>query len=240
MLFVLSSLVFSCPLCHSNSTELWHIQTHKPLIGREYHRCKVCDLIFVPSIFHWDKPAEIAIYQQHENNPNDLGYRKFLDRIKQPMLQQLALLKKSQKITNKPQAKITGLDFGCGPGPTLSLMFAEVRVSCANYDLYFANHPELLEQKYDFIVSTEVFEHLAQPADVMNQLVSCLKPEGILGIMTQRPRDLAAFQNWRYLADPTHISFFSEACFKWLAKHWQLEQVYLGSDVVLLKKTAGK
>ena len=230
---VLPCLVLPCPLCHSNATELWHIHTHKPLVGREYHRCKVCDLIFVPPAFHWDKPAEMAIYQQHENNPNDLGYRKFLDRIKQPMLQQLVLL-------NKSQDKITGLDFGCGPGPTLSLMFEEVGVSCANYDLYFANHPELLEQKYDFIVSTEVFEHLAQPADVMNQLVSCLKPEGILGIMTQRPRDLAAFQNWRYLADPTHISFFSEACFKWLAKHWQLELVYLGSDVVLLKKTAIK
>ena len=220
--------MFSCPLCHSNSTELWHTQTHKPLIGREYHRCQVCDLIFVPSIFHWDKPAEIAIYQQHENNPHDLGYRKFLDRIKQPMLQQLALLNKSKK-------EITGLDFGCGPGPTLSLMFEEVGLSCANYDLYFANHPELLQQTYDFIASTEVFEHLAKPADVMDQLVNCLKPQGILGIMTQRPRDLAAFQNWRYLADPTHISFFSEACFNWLAKHWQLEQVYLGSDVVLLK-----
>lgn len=222
--------MFSCPLCHSNSTELWHTQTHKPLIGREYHRCQVCDLIFVPSIFHWDKPAEIAIYQQHENNPHDLGYRKFLDRIKQPMLQQLALLNKSKK-------EITGLDFGCGPGPTLSLMFEEVGLSCANYDLYFANHPELLQQTYDFIASTEVFEHLAKPADVMDQLVNCLKPQGILGIMTQRPRDLAAFQNWRYLADPTHISFFSEACFNWLAKHWQLEQVYLGSDVVLLKNS---
>ena len=233
-----SCLVLPCPLCHSNATELWHIHTHKPLVGREYHRCKVCDLIFVPPAFHWDKPAEMAIYQQHENNPNDLGYRKFLDRIKQPMLQQLALLKKSQKTANKPEDKIAGLDFGCGPGPTLSLMLEEVGVSCANYDLYFANHPELLEQKYDFIVSTEVFEHLAQPAEVINQLVSCLKPQGILGIMTQRPRDLAAFQNWRYLADPTHISFFSEACFKWLAKHWQLEQVYLGSDVVLLKKVA--
>jgi len=221
--------VSPCPLCHSNLTELWHTQTHKPLIGREYHRCKVCDLIFVPPSFHWDKPAEIAIYQQHENKPNDLGYRKFLDRIKQPMLQQLALAK-------KPKEKILGLDFGCGPGPTLSLMFAEAGFSCANYDLYFANHPEMLQQKYDFIVSTEVFEHLAQPAEVMNQLVSCLKPQGILGIMTQRPRDLAAFQKWRYLADPTHITFYSEACFKWLTKHWQLELVYLGSDVLLLKK----
>lgn len=230
--------MLSCPLCQSNSTELWHTQTHKPLIGREYHRCKVCDLIFVPPIFHWDKPAEIAIYQQHKNTPNDLGYRKFLDRIKRPMLQQLALLNKPQAITTKPQDNIIGLDFGCGPGPTLSLMFEEAGFSCANYDLYFANHPEMLQQKYDFIVSSEVFEHLAQPAEVMDQLVSCLKPQGILGIMTQRPRDLAAFQNWRYLADPTHITFFSEACFKWLAKHWQLEQVYLSKEVVLLMQPA--
>jgi len=225
--------VFSCPLCHSNSTDLWHTQTHKPIAGREYHRCKVCDLIFVPPVFHWDKSAEIAIYQQHENNPNDLSYRKFLDRIKQPVIEQLALL-------NKPTHKITGLDFGSGPGPTLSLMFEEAGFSCTDYDLYFANHPEKLQQQYDFIVSTEVFEHLAQPAKVISQLVSCLKPQGILGIMTQRPRDLAAFQKWRYLADPTHITFFSETCFKWLANHWQLQQIYLSKDVILLKPSANQ
>ncbi|GLR63607.1 2-polyprenyl-3-methyl-5-hydroxy-6-metoxy-1,4-benzoquinol methylase [Marinospirillum insulare] len=185
----------------------------------------------MPPSFHWDKLAEIAIYQQHENNPNDLGYRKFLDRMKQPMLQQLALL-------NKPKDKIKGLDFGCGPGPTLSLMFEEAGICCTNYDLYFANHPTKLQEQYDFIVSTEVFEHLAQPAAVISQLVSCLKPQGVLGIMTQRPTSLVAFQTWRYLVDPTHISFFSEVCFNWLAKHWQLEQVYLSKDVILLRRIA--
>ncbi|MBE0507180.1 MAG: class I SAM-dependent methyltransferase [Marinospirillum sp.] len=224
-----------CPLCYSEQTHLWYTQTRKPLVGREYHRCMVCDLVFVPSHFHLDATAEQAVYQQHENNPADAGYRRFLGRMVEPMQNLLQLLLKA---TSKTSTDLQGLDFGCGPGPTLSLMLAEAGYTCQNYDLYFAQHPELLQQQYDFITSTEVFEHLAQPAQVLDQLVSCLKPGGLLGIMTQRPRDLAAFSQWHYLMDPTHITFFSETCFDWLAKHWQLQQVYLGRDVVILKRSA--
>ncbi|MBE0505258.1 MAG: class I SAM-dependent methyltransferase [Marinospirillum sp.] len=215
-------------MCYSEHTDLWHAQTRKPLIGREYHRCAVCDLVFVPDHFHLDTAAEQAVYQQHENNPADAGYRCFLGRMFEPMQNLL-------KASGKAPANIQGLDFGCGPGPTLSLMFAEAGFNCHNYDLYFAHYPELLQQQYDFITSTEVFEHLAQPAQVLDQLLRCLKPGGLLGIMTQRPRDLAAFSQWHYLMDPTHITFFSETCFDWLAKHWQLQQVHLGRDVIILK-----
>ncbi|SFX17229.1 Methyltransferase domain-containing protein [Marinospirillum alkaliphilum DSM 21637] len=227
---LLSSLSV-CPLCDSAQTSLWHTETRKPLIGREYHRCQVCDLVFVPRCFHLDASSERAVYQQHENNPADAGYRRFLGRMAEPMQNLL-------QASGKTPSELSGLDFGCGPGPTLSLMFAEAGYACSNYDLHFAHHPALLQQQYDFITSTEVFEHLAQPAQVLDQLLLCLKPGGLLGSMTQRPRDRAAFVQWHYLMDPTHISFFSETCFDWLAEHWQLQQAYLSGDVIILQRPA--
>lgn len=220
----------TCPLCFSSAVRRWHTETRRPLVGREYWRCSCCDLVFVPDSFHCSSEQEKAIYQQHENRPDDLGYRRFLGRMVQPLL---PLLEARQE---QLERKLKGLDFGSGPGPTLSVMFAEAGFACQDYDLYFANYPERLQQRYDFLVSTEVFEHLAQPAQIMNQLVDCLETGGYLGIMTQRPRDLDAFQRWHYLMDPTHITFFSEACFEWLASHWNLQTCYLGKDVVLLGK----
>lgn len=144
-------------------------------------------------------------------------------------MQQLSLL-------SQPADTLSGLDFGSGPGPTLSLMFAEAGYKCANYDPYFAPDDKLLAQTYNFIVSSEVFEHLSQPALELDQLVSLLKPKGLLGIMTQRPTSQAAFQNWHYLADPTHITFYSTETFTWLAQQWRLEVIHVAKSVVILQK----
>lgn len=217
-------MMLTCPLCDQQEIILWHRATRRPLIGREYWRCKICALIFVPPEFHWDAQAEQQIYQQHENHPDDPGYRRFLTRAAEPVLRLVA-----------PHAK--GLDFGCGPGPTLSLMLQEAGLDCANYDLYFASDPRCLMQKYDFITSTEVFEHLREPAAVLKQLVACLKPGGLLVIMTQRPLDQAAFQAWHYLMDPTHITFFSTDCFAWIARHFKLACLEIHTDVIVLRKS---
>lgn len=217
--------VHTCPLCASVTADLWHTATHRPLVGREYWRCGQCELVFVPAVFHWDSTAEQAIYQQHDNRPDDPGYRRFLARAAEPVLRLMP-----------PAAQ--GLDFGCGPGPTLSLMLEEAGLTCLNYDLYFDPEATRLQQQYDFITSTEVFEHLSQPYAVLKQLLGCLKPNGLLVVMTQRPRDQAAFQRWHYLMDPTHISFFSEASFAWIAAHFGLELLEVHRDVIVLRRPA--
>ncbi|SFB81031.1 Methyltransferase domain-containing protein [Marinospirillum celere] len=220
----------SCPLCLQDSSSLWHTETRNPLVGREYWLCSHCDLVYVPAAFHLPPVAEQAIYLQHENNPEDSGYRGFLNQLLTPLLPFLQALEKERG------SSLTGLDFGSGPGPTLALMLEEAGFTCLNYDPYFAKYPERLAQQYDFIVSTEVFEHLARPAEVMEQLNACLNPGGYLGIMTQRPRNLEAFSRWHYLMDPTHITFYSEDCFQWLASHWHFHRVYLGKSTILLRK----
>lgn len=211
-----------CGLCGSTQVKLWHTDTRGQIAGREFYRCSQCQLIFVPPEFRLSQKEEQDVYQLHENNPEDAGYRKFLSRTFEPMQRLLA-----------PGAE--GLDFGSGPGPTLSLMFKEAGFDCQDYDIFYAHYPERLNRQYDFITATEVFEHLGEPGQVLEQLLSCLKPGGLLAIMTKRPQDKTAFSRWGYPMDPTHISFFAAETFDWIKNHWQLNELYRGKDVVILQ-----
>nr|WP_228517974.1 class I SAM-dependent methyltransferase [Aliidiomarina indica] len=169
--------------------------------------------------------AEQTIYQQHENNPNDPGYRKFLGRTLNAVVPHLP-------------AQASGLDFGSGPGPTLHLMFQEHGFPCTTYDVYFDPVPERLAATYDFITATEVFEHLAHPHAVLTQLFHCLAPSGVLAIMTQKPTTKEAFSRWQYCLDPTHITFYRDATFDWMSRHLKAPIVHRGRDVVVFQKSA--
>ena len=131
-----------------------------------------------------------------------------------------------------------GLDFGSGPGPTLSVMFEEVGHAVALYDHFYARNPSIFERSYDFITATEVVEHLHQPRQELDRLWASLKPGGYLGIMTKLVLDQAAFATWHYKNDLTHVCFFSRTTFQWLAAQWQAELTFEGKDVVILKKLA--
>ena len=59
--------------------------------------------------------------------------------------------------------------------------------------------------------------------------------------MTKRVRDQEAFRTWHYIADPTHIGYFSDATFHWLTGRWSsmgrpATLVIAGNDVVLIGK----
>lgn len=163
------------------------------------------------------------MYDRHENNIEDAGYRSFLARLADPLLQRL-----------NPNCR--GLDFGCGPGPALAVMLREQGHEVALYDLYYAPDLEVFDQQWDFITSTEVIEHLGQPGQELQRLWQCLKPGGLLALMTKRVTNLEAFSTWHYKNDPTHISFFSESTFQWLAAQWQAELEIVANDVVILRK----
>lgn len=213
----MNASVFPCPLC-AVATSLYCTDRR-----RVYYHCPVCALVHVPRECHLDPQAERAIYDLHENDTGEPGYRRFLSRLAEPLLARLA-----------PSSE--GLDFGCGPAPALAAMLEDWGHRVALHDLYYHPAPELLERQWDFITATEVVEHLAQPARELERLWHCLKPGGWLAIMTKRVRDQQAFQTWHYKNDLTHISFFSDDTFKWLAKRWTAELDIVGADVVLLRK----
>ncbi len=207
----------TCPLCTS-VTELWFIDSR-----RSYNRCNVCALVFVPIAEHLSASAEKAEYDLHQNDPTDEGYRQFLRRLATPLIARLPV-------------RARGLDFGCGPGPALVMMLEDAGYSCEKYDVFYFPCSTVLAQQYNFICMTEVVEHLAHPESVLNQLWSRLLPGGILAIMTKRVIDLQAFSRWHYKNDMTHVAFFSEETFQYLARHWSASIEFIDKDVVFLIK----
>ncbi|MGJ7462505.1 methyltransferase domain-containing protein [Halomonas sp. MA07-2] len=208
----------TCPLCASDDTAFYHRDAR-----REYHHCRRCALVYVPPAFRLGREEERAVYDQHENSPDDPGYRRFLSRLADPLCEQLA-----------PGAR--GLDFGAGPGPTLSVMFEEAGHPMAIYDPFYAPDESVLKREYDFITATEVVEHLFQPGRELARLVALLRLGGWLGLMTKRVTDREAFTRWHYILDPTHVAFFSEATFQWLADEHGMTVVFPAADVALLQK----
>ncbi|MBD3640238.1 MAG: class I SAM-dependent methyltransferase [Marinobacter sp.] len=166
---------------------------------------------------------ERAIYELHENDPEDAGYRRFLSKLANPLTERLP-----------PGAE--GLDFGSGPGPALAGMLEEAGFSMALYDPFFHPDKASLARTYDFITCTEVVEHLHEPAEAFSLLDRSLRPGGWLGIMTCFQTDDDRFDNWHYRRDPTHVVFYRQATFEWLAGTygWTLEVPV--KDVVLLRK----
>jgi hypothetical protein len=107
---------FDCPLCRHGQTVFFHRDVLRP-----YRQCRRCALVFVPPAYRLSPAAEKAHYDQHDNGPEDPGYRRFLSRLFAPM-------------SARVHAPARGLDFGSGPGPTLSRMFAEAGYDMAIYD----------------------------------------------------------------------------------------------------------
>lgn len=207
-----------CPLCSGTTVTDFFVDQRRP-----YRRCGDCALVFVPRAFFLDREAERREYDLHRNEVNDLGYRRFLSRLSEPLLQRLT-----------PGA--SGLDFGCGPGPALANMLEEAGCRVTLYDSFYRPDPRVLEQQYDFICATEVVEHLHRPGEELQRLWSLLPAGGWLGIMTKLVRDVEAFAGWHYKNDPTHVCFFSELTWQWWARRYEASIEILGADVILLQR----
>ncbi|SHO55519.1 class I SAM-dependent methyltransferase [Vibrio quintilis] len=207
-----------CPLCNASPLQLYHQDKR-----REYLQCLRCDLVSVAPSYRLDAEAEKSIYDLHENHPSDPGYRQFLSRLFLPLNQRLL-----------PDS--SGLDYGCGPGPTLSLMLEEAGHRVALYDIFYHHNVSALSSVYDFITATEVIEHLYHPGDVWQQWLKMLKPGGYIGLMTKLVENQDAFSTWHYKNDLTHVSFFSQKTFRYLAERDKLEPEFIGRDVIILRK----
>jgi len=207
----------SCPLCQDGSY-FYHKDSQ-----RCYLKCTQCSLVFVPPESRPTQAEEKKQYDLHENSPADEGYRTFLSRLADPLLEKL-----------KPNS--SGLDFGCGPGPTLSVILKEAGHSIALYDPIYHPEESVLLKNYDFVTATEVLEHLHHPSKDLKILHKNLKPGGWLGIMTKRVSSKEAFTQWHYIQDPTHVCFWSKATFYWLAKQWNSNVEFPADDVTIFQK----
>lgn len=207
-----------CPLCCSEKPAPFCTDRR-----RAFFQCSECDLIFVSPDDRLPPGEEKKRYDLHQNDPADSNYRNFLNRLFQPLEKKL-----------RPGSY--GLDFGSGPGPTLSVMFEEAGHACENYDLHYANDPALLERPYDFLVCSETMEHLYRPGEEFKRFLKLVKPGGWMGIMTQFHDEAPVpFQRWHYKDDDTHVCFFSKKSFQALEKIYRLSAEFHPNCVVLFQ-----
>ncbi|MFS1522626.1 class I SAM-dependent methyltransferase [Microbulbifer sp. 2304DJ12-6] len=212
-------MLYQCSLCRHTTVQFYHRDT-----SRSYYQCNRCALVFVPPEFHLSPAGELAYYNLHENSMEDNGYRRFLSRCAVPLL-------------NALQAKSEGLDFGCGPAPLLANMLAEGGHRVELYDRFYLPATDALAKEYDFIVATEVVEHLAEPGAELLNLWQRLRGGGILALMTKPVISAERFARWHYIRDPTHIGFFSARTFRWLAQRLEADLQFVDSDVFFLRKS---
>jgi SAM-dependent methyltransferase len=211
----------SCIVCGSTDVALF-----TRVSGRTYLRCHVCKATFLEPAQRPSPREEYERYLEHDNDPEDQGYRNHLQRVVTPLLERL-------------DKSSSGLDYGSGPGPVLAEMIRQAGHSIELFDLNFHADYANLDQFYDFITCTETIEHFHRPAEEFARFDWLLRPGGWLALMTCFQTDDSRFENWHYRRDKTHIVFYREETLRYLAKLLGWNITIPEKDIALMQKPRG-
>ena len=210
----------NCRLCGASASEFGQLPSDK----RMFLLCSGCACIFVRGDGLLVAEEEKQRYLQH-NNEATPEYEKFLNRLAVP-------------VTREAKPAGAGLDFGCGPVPVLSVLLAKQGFKMRQYDPFFFPDQGALTSRFDFITCSEAAEHFHQPLKEFELLNRLLRPNGVLGVMTQMRAQWEGFFEWHYPRDPTHVIFYSPRTMHWLAERFGLEPTFLPENVVIFRKTS--
>lgn len=162
-------------------------------------------------------------YDHHKNEIENPGYVQFFEQLLKPLKPEI-------------QGVQEALDWGSGPGdaPVLSQLLEREGIKTDLYDPIYQN--EFPQKNYELITCTEVVEHFQNPKDAFDEILKHLKKDGIFAGLTNFHQGAEKFKNWWYVKDPTHVVFYSEKTFHWIADKWKLEVLFLQTPVFIFKK----
>ena len=211
-----------CKICQNNTTPLEDKKTSKI-----YHQCSVCSYIALDEEYYVDENHERSHYDKHHNNFESLGYVKMFEDLISEFIPVHVDIK-------------TALDFGCGEGEVLPILLDRNSIQCDRYDLFYFPQKIYENKKYDLICSTEVFEHLQNPLEMLKKLLLHVEENGFILLMSAfHPNNDEKFLKWWYIRDVTHIGFFNLDTFEFLAKSLNLEIVkHNNKNIIMFKKLA--
>ena len=210
-----------CKICNTSTSEI--VDNKKSLI---YYRCEACGFVSLSDSFMVNKVLEKEQYDHHNNSLENEGYvtmfENFIDNAIAPYLENIE----------------TALDFGSGPTPVFSVLLERRGLIVDIYDLYYSPEKVYESKSYDLITSTEVFEHLSRPIEILEMLAEHLNERGYVALMTKfPPKDDQAFLDWWYRRDPTHISFFTPKSFELMAEKVGLKVLKtINENIVVFQK----
>ena len=213
MLIVQDKELNLCPLCQSQSAVFYQFKQ------RLYHQCTICHGIFVDEGLRPARDAEKIRYEEHNNDVNDKNYQGFVSPI-------------TGAILDNHTSEDKGLDFGAGTGPVISKILSDNNYSILQYDPLFDNHPELLNDRYDYIACCEVMEHFYNPNKEFILLKKLLKNAGQLYCMTDIYDASIDFHNWYYKNDPTHVFIYQKRTIHWIQKEFGFLNVIIADRLI--------
>ncbi len=207
-----------CPLCLQERAEDF-AEVH----GSSYLRCQNCSLIFVHPSGLPSREQEEKRYQFHQNETTNPEYCAYIRKLLTPLL---------ESITERS----LGLDYGCGPSKIAERILGDIGISAESFDPFYFSNSEILNQQYDFIFCSEVIEHFHHPKEEFDKLDGLLRRGGLLEIVTGIYQENQKFQDWWYVRDSTHVAFYSEKSFQWIANHYKWDREYLEGNVIIFRK----
>lgn len=213
-----------CRLCGATTNNFTHLRS------RHFEQCPQCQLIQADSLSLPTRVEEHAEYLLHDNDASQPGYRRFLSPVAN-----LALACLSQH--NSKATSI--LDFGSGSGPTLSVMLGESGWVVQNYDPIFGPFDLPEEGSVNLLLCTEVVEHFHHPNESWSLLFSLISEGGCALVMTEwsnQYTDPKKFIEWRYIREQSHVCFYHQQTFRWLAKKYACSVTFHPPRVVMLQK----
>ncbi len=199
-----------CKICGQKTLEMLNKNS-----GIKYYSCRCCDFIFKDENSILPRGEELKIYNNHNNSIDDPKYVNFFKKFLNSAVFSYCSGKE-------------GLDFGSGPSPVLAMLLKrDFGFKMDIYDLFFAPGKIYKGKKYDLITSTEVLEHLKNPLPYFKIFRNCLKPDGLLSIMTLfQPGNKSEFFEWYYIRDMSHISFYTPKTLEIIGEKFGLKVVY--------------
>ena len=207
-----------CTLCGSEVAGELFAKKNVP-----YYSCAVCGLVFMDPT-HWpSRDVELERYSEHNNDGNDPGYVKHLMDI-------------GERVASATKPGEQGLDYGCGPTPVMAAELRERGLACESYDPIFFDDRALLRRKYDFVTCCEAVEHFHRPFVEFIKLYNMLEAGGSLGIKTAPIEDGIDYERWYYANDWTHVIFFREKTFEWIADRFGMTILESDKGRVVLRK----
>lgn len=195
-----------CNICSNNLKKL-------TINNMDFLYCKSCEALYKEKTPNKDE--EKSRYMFHQI---DEGYKEYMKNI-------------FLKIKDYLNPGIS-LDFGCGKENTLEMIATKYNFKFYSYDLYFKPF-KYKDFKYDNIVLNEVFEHIKDPFNLILELKSLLKEDGKIIILTATHNN--NFNNWWYLRDITHVSFYSKKTLEIIGKKANLDIIYNNFNLVVYK-----
>ena len=206
----------TCPLCNSTATLFCEKPKHL------FYKCNTCDGIFRPKHTFLTAEEEKEHYEKHNNDVYDERYQIFVSPIVNAILQDFS-----------PEAK--GLDFGSGTGPVIAKMLTDKGYQVQNYDLFFANEPSLLKEKYDYVSCCEVMEHFHHPYKEFELLKSLLLRKGKLYCKTVVYNHQMPFENWYYKDDFTHVFIYQPKTLEWIKTEFHFSNLIIKEKLLVFE-----